>query len=141
MPTKSTGRNPRAYHDPAGLPRVTLAAPQRAPLPGRTSMISLHGGAARLCDGLRRRDFLRLGALGAAGLGLPQLLRAEAAGQTGGRRRATSCILFFLQGGQSQIETFDMKPDAPDNIRGEFRPVATSVPGTQVCEHLPRLAR
>ena len=72
---------------------------------------------------------------------VPQLL--EATERAGGqhRGRATSCILFFLKGGQSQIETFDMKPDAPAQIRGEFRPIASTVPGLQVCEHLPRLAR
>ncbi|MBV8232017.1 MAG: DUF1501 domain-containing protein, partial [Planctomycetaceae bacterium] len=106
-------------------------------------MISLRGGSARLCDGIRRRDFLRIGALGTIGLGLPRLLRAEDRTGRGGasRARATSCILFYLQGGQSQLETFDMKPDAPEQVRGTFRPIATSVPGTHICEHLPRLAR
>ena len=76
-------------------------------------MISLGAGLTRLCDGFSRREFLRLGALGTLGLGLPQLL--EAADRVGSQRRgrATSCILFFLKGGQSQIETFDMKPEAP----------------------------
>ena len=106
-------------------------------------MISLSGGSARLCDGILRRDFLRIEALGTIGLGLPQLLRAEGrAGRLGGRRaRAKSCILFHLQGGQSQLETFDMKPDAPEQVRGMFRPIATHVPGTHICEHVPRLAR
>src|SRR5947199_10873679 len=106
-----------------------------------TTMISLSAGLTRVCDGFSRREFLRLGALGTLGLGLPQLL--EATERAGGPRRgrATSCILFFLQGGQSQLETFDMKPAAPAQIRGEFRPIASTVPGLQVCEHLPRLAR
>jgi hypothetical protein len=105
-------------------------------------MLSLNGGPTRLCDGITRRDFLQLGSVGALGLSLPQLLRADA--QPAGnriRRRATSCILFFLLGGQSQLETFDMKPGAPDNVRGEFRPINTTVPGITVCEHMPRLAR
>src|SRR5205807_1228512 len=96
----------------------------------------------RLCDGISRRDFLQLGSVGALGLSLPQLLRADATPTTQRqRRRANSVILFFLLGGQSQIETFDMKPNAPDTIRGEFRPIPTSVPGVTVCEHMPRLAR
>src|SRR5262249_50375881 len=60
----------------------------------------------------------------------------------GGRRpKAAGCILLYLQGGQSQLETFDPKPEAPEQVRGEFKPIRTSVPGTLVCEHLPRLAR
>lgn len=110
-------------------------------------MISFRGNRVRLCDGARRREFLRVGALGALGVGLPQLLAAEAraaeaaraAGQATGRRK--SCILFFLFGGQSQLDTWDMKPDAPELIRGEFRPIATSVDGIRICEHLPELAR
>ncbi len=106
-------------------------------------MISLTGGPARLCDGVPRRDFLRIGALGTMGLALPTLLRAEGGAEPRRteRPKATSCILFYLQGGQSQLETFDMKPRAPLQVRGTFRPIATSVPGTQICEHLPKLAK
>lgn len=98
----------------------------------------------RICDhptgrSPSRRDLLKIGALGTVGLGLPQVLRAEAAGR-GPRASARSCIVLYLQGGQSQIETFDMKPEAPEAIRGLFRPIATRVPGTSICEHLPRLA-
>jgi hypothetical protein len=103
-------------------------------------MLRIRGPGNRLCDGLQRRDFLRLGLLGAAGLGLPTLLQAGDRSAPQRRNRATSCILFFLQGGQSQLETFDMKPAAPDGIRGEFNPISTTVPGLQICEHLPRLA-
>jgi hypothetical protein len=84
-----------------------------------------------------RRDWLRLGGLGAFGLSLPGLLRAA---EGRGSPPARSCVLFLLHGGPSQLDTFDMKPAAPDNVRGEFRPIATSVPGTRICEHLPRLA-
>ena len=85
-----------------------------------------------------RRDWLRLGGLGAFGLSLPDLLRAGAAART--EAAARSCVLFLLHGGPSQLDTWDLKPDAPDNIRGEFKPVATNVTGIRVCEHLPRLA-
>jgi hypothetical protein len=86
---------------------------------------------------LTRRRWLQLGGLGALGLSLPRLLRAEATR----RPAARSCVLFLLHGGPSQLDTWDMKPAAPAEIRGAFRPVATSVPGVQICEHLPRLAR
>jgi hypothetical protein len=104
-------------------------------------MIGLRGGHTRLCDGFSRREFLRLGAISTAGLSLPQLLAATERRAGPARGHARSCILFFLQGGQSQLETFDMKPSAPAQVRGEFRPIATTVPGLMVCEHLPRLAR
>jgi hypothetical protein len=110
-------------------------------------MISIKGNRARLCDGITRRDFVRVGALGTMGLALPELLRAEAqaaelAKATGGSsRREKSCILFFLMGGQSQLDMWDMKPDAPEMIRGEFKPMSTNVDGIQICEHLPMLAQ
>ena len=110
-------------------------------------MISIRGNRARLCDGITRRDFVRVGALGALGLGLPELLQAEAAAAEGARaagrssKREKSCILFFLMGGQSQLDTWDMKPDAPELIRGEFRPIQTNVDGIQICEHMPLLAK
>jgi uncharacterized protein (DUF1501 family) len=91
-----------------------------------------------------RRSFLQAGALGALGLTLPDLLRAEAGPRpSSGRRgpRAKACILVHLFGGPAQLDTWDMKPDAPEDIRGEFRPVRTRVPGLLVCELMPRLAR
>src|SRR5438874_962539 len=101
-------------------------------------MIDIGGRRGRLCDGYTRRDVLRVGGLSLFGLSLPQLLRADQANKG---RREKACILFFLQGGQSHIDVWDMKPDAPDGIRGEFKPVATNVSGIQVCEHIPRLAK
>jgi len=86
---------------------------------------------------LDRRDWLRVGALGSLGLSLPNLLRADSSGRAA---RAKSCIFIFTWGGPPQHETFDMKPNAPEDIRGEFRPIPTTVPGLQICEHLPRLA-
>jgi hypothetical protein len=82
---------------------------------------------------------LQVGALGGFGLTLANLQRAEALTPPTGRPK--SCIFIFLWGGPSHIDTFDMKPLAPDNIRGEFRPIQTSVPGTHIVEHLPRIAR
>jgi len=93
---------------------------------------------------LNRRDVLQLGALGACGLSLSALLegRARAAGRPGHPAgRAKACILLFHFGGPSHHDTFDMKPLAPAEVRGEFRPIATSVPGYRVCEHLPLVAR
>ncbi len=88
---------------------------------------------------LSRRELLRVGGLGALGLSLPQLLQAD---QTSGAASKTdNCIVIYLNGGPSHLDMWDMKPDAPVEIRGEFRPIATSLPGVQLCEHLPRLAR
>src|SRR5207237_10885132 len=85
---------------------------------------------------LTRRSWLRLGGLGLVGLSLPKLLRAESAS---GGRPARSCVLFLLHGGPSQLDVWDLKPEAPAEVRGEFKPVATGVPGMQFTEHLPRL--
>ncbi len=90
---------------------------------------------ARFCDGLTRRDFLHAGALVPLGLGLSGL---TALGSPG--RGDVNCIMLFLVGGPSQLDTWDMKPDAPEEIRGPFRPIATNVPGLQVAEIFPRLA-
>jgi hypothetical protein len=89
-----------------------------------------------------RRAVLKAGALGLAGLGLPDLLRAEeSARPRRGKATARSVILLFQFGGPSHIDTFDPKPDAPTEVRGEFGVIPTSVPGVRVSEHLPRLAR
>jgi Protein of unknown function (DUF1501) len=95
--------------------------------------------------GITRRALLQVGYSGLMGIGLSAVLsgRARAApGPAAGRDgpRAKSVILVYLTGGASQIDTFDMKPEAPAEIRGEFRPIATKLPGLQICEHLPRLA-
>ncbi len=82
-----------------------------------------------------RRDFMRLGSLGALGISLDKVLRA------GGAKRDISCILVWQSGGCGHQDTFDMKPDAPKEYRGEFNPIATNVPGIQICEHLPFTAR
>src|SRR5438105_11891054 len=92
--------------------------------------------------GLTRRNMLQVGAVGALNLALPQVLAAgERAARNGRAASADSCILVFLNGGPSHLDMWDMKPDLPMELRSEFRPIATSVPGIQVCEYLPRLAR
>ncbi len=88
---------------------------------------------------LSRRDWLRVGGLGTLGLSLPRLLRADAT--SGPRPLARSCVLFLLHGGPSQLDVWDLKPAAPAEIRGEFKPISTNVPGIQITEHLPRLAK
>ncbi len=111
-------------------------------------MLRILGGPKRLCDGLTRRDLLRLSALAVPGLSAPSARalasRVELEGRTGVLPRfgqAKSCILLFLYGSPSQLETFDPKPDAPLEIRGELGCIASSVPGLNVCQRLPRLAR
>src|SRR5215510_6502045 len=102
-------------------------------------MLTIYGSKQRFCDGISRRNFLKIGALGLGGLSLPQLLQAEA--QSGVRRSHKAVIMIFLPGGPSHQDMFDLKMDAPLEIRGEFKPIPTNVPGIQICEHLPRLAR
>ena len=104
-------------------------------------MLRLRAPGVRLCDGVSRREVLRVGGLGLAGLSLSALLRAEAdpACRSGGGR-ARSCILLFLLGGPPQHSTWDPKPDAAPEIRGEFKPIATTVPGLRISELLPRTA-
>ena len=91
---------------------------------------------------LYRREFLQIGASSLLGVGLPALLagRAASASRQAESGKSRSVILVQLTGGMSQLDTLDMKPDAPSEIRGEFQPIATAVPGIHVCEHLPRLA-
>jgi hypothetical protein len=93
----------------------------------------------RQCDGVSRRGFLRVGALGMAGLTLADVLRLRA--EANNASRDTAVIQIFLQGGPTHIDTYDPKPDAPREVRGEFDPIATAVPGVQLCELLPGQAR
>ncbi|MFO0957779.1 MAG: DUF1501 domain-containing protein [Isosphaeraceae bacterium] len=101
-------------------------------------MFRLHGPRGRLCDGRSRRSFLQVGALALGGLALPDLLRLEA--NAGAAKSKKSVILIYLTGGLSHQDTFDLKMDAPAEIRGEFRPIASRVPGVSVCEWLPLTA-
>jgi len=90
------------------------------------------------CDGITRRSFLRIGGLALGGLTLPQILRAEAT--SGVRNPHKAVIMIFLPGGPPHQDMFDLKMDAPAEIRGEFKPIKTNVPGIDICEHFPRLA-
>lgn len=105
-------------------------------------MFAIQGRPNRLCDGTSRRDFLRVGALGALGLTLPGMLRAAPTPTPdAGFGRAKRCVLLFLTGGPPQLDTWDLKPDAPAEVRGELKPIATCVPGVRISELFPRLAR
>jgi Protein of unknown function (DUF1501) len=110
-------------------------------------MLRILGSPRSLCDGLSRREFLHVGALSGFGLGLSQCLKAQDA-QTaepqprgGSFGKAKACILLYLYGSPSQLETFDVKPDAPEGIRGELRSIPTAIPGYRIGELLPHTAR
>jgi hypothetical protein len=103
-------------------------------------MLTIPGrGSGTFCDGVSRRDFLKLGGLALGGLALPDLLRLEAA--AGVKKSYKSVIMVFLAGGPPHLDMFDLKPDAPAEIRGDFKPIPTNVPGLDICEHMPRLAQ
>jgi hypothetical protein len=108
-------------------------------------MFSIHARGGRLCDGIQRREMLRAGGLGLLGLSLPELMQANRAtaetSMAAGRGKAKACIVLFLMGGPPQHSTWDPKPDAPAEVRGDFAPIATNLPGLQVCELLPRTAQ
>jgi uncharacterized protein (DUF1501 family) len=103
-------------------------------------MLTISGTRGRrACDGVSRRDFLRIGTLGAGGLSLADLLRLRA--QASQPARPRSVIMVYLAGGPSHIDMYDLKPDAPAEFRGEFRPIHTNVPGFDICELMPQQAR
>lgn len=107
-------------------------------------MFQILGSRRRLCGGMTRRDWLQIGSLGLFGLGLPDALRLQAANSSGlgaSFAKAKRCILLLPYGSPPQHETFDPKPDAPAEVRGEFAPIATSLPGVHISEGLPRIAR
>lgn len=103
-------------------------------------MWTVVGKSSRTCDGVSRRTMLQVGALAGAGLTMPDLLRLRSAAAGGEHRKQRSAIMVFLPGGASHFESFDPKPEAPAEIRGPYSPIATSVPGVQICETLPQLA-
>jgi hypothetical protein len=95
------------------------------------------------CDGVQRRDFLKVGAVSGfgLGLGLPQFLASADEGRVNPNAKAKAAIFVRLSGGPTHMDTFDLKPDAPDTHRGEFKEIKTNVPGVRFCEHLPKLAK
>lgn len=107
-------------------------------LRGKSKMRLFEGTGRRYCDGLTRRSFLQIGSLAVGGLSLPQLLKAEQ--QAGRGRSHKAIIMVYLSGGIAHQDTFDLKPNAPREIRGEFSPIPSAIPGLDVCELLPRLA-
>ena len=102
-------------------------------------MLTFWGAPHRFCDQINRRDFLRVGALGLGGLTLADVLRLRA--QAGSPARPKSVIMVCLAGGPSHIDMYDLKPNAPKEVRGEFNPIQTKVPGFDICEHMPLQAR
>src|SRR5260370_14045454 len=111
-------------------------------------MLTIHHESPRLCDGLTRREWLRVGGLGAFGLSMPALLRSGQVGMAKAPRsaepgagQAKAWIVLFLMGGSTQHSTWDPKPEAPAEIRGEFKPIATATPGLMVSELMPLTAR
>src|SRR5712691_11661299 len=109
-------------------------------------MLTLFGKKQRYCDGVSRRNFLKIGAFG-AGLTLADMLRLRAAAAEAvpaGQPVATrnkAAIMIYLPGGPSHMDMYDLKPDAPVEFRGEFNPIQTNVPGVQICEHFPMQAQ
>jgi hypothetical protein len=104
-------------------------------------MLTIHGHQPRgYCDGESRRNFFRVGGLAAGSLLFPELLRRRAAAEPAHVRANKSIIMICLGGGPSHIDTYDMRPDAPSEYRGEFRPTASKVAGMPMCELMPRQA-
>ena len=95
------------------------------------------------CEGFYRRDFLKVGVLGLFGLGVADLFRLQAIAGGADQKDSTaqSVILIWMGGGPSHLDLWDLKPDAPEEIRGLFNPIKTNVPGIKICEHMPKLAK
>ncbi|HIA64122.1 MAG TPA: DUF1501 domain-containing protein [Planctomycetaceae bacterium] len=105
-------------------------------------MLTIYGRkprSNRFCDGHSRRDFLKIGGMAMGGLSLPQMFQADSNAATGSNHRAI--INIYMPGGPSHIDLWDLKPDAPAEIRGDFRPIKTNVPGIEICEMFPRIAK
>src|SRR5436190_977574 len=109
-------------------------------------MLNIWGAAQKFCDGISRRNFLRIGAFG-AGLSLADMLRGRAQAQARSEAAQANnssnkaAIMIYLPGGPSHMDMWDLKPEAPMEYRGEFQPISTNVSGVQICEHFPRQAR
>jgi uncharacterized protein (DUF1501 family) len=143
-------REVRRYHEGAKTREACRGESHRLPLATafataleETAMLQFETNrGVEFCDGLTRRDFLRVGALtaGAVGLSLADLSQGQLAGATN-PSGDINCILLFLVGGPSHLDTWDLKPGAPEHIRGPFRPIRTNVPGIEICEHFPLMAQ
>ena len=105
-------------------------------------MLNVGNEKVSLCSGVSRRGFLTVGATALAGLNLPNLMKLQADDAIDGTRaRIKNCITIFLVGSPGHLDTWDMKPDAPSEVRGKYRPIRTNVNGVQICEHFPLMAR
>src|SRR5438034_2704725 len=104
-------------------------------------MTAMPQSARSVAEVLTRRRLLQIGGIGFMGLGLPELLRAAATGSRWRSVSEKSCIFIVQYGGASHIDSWDLKANAPDEMRGPFRPIPTNVPGIRICELMPRLAR
>ena len=105
-------------------------------------MLNIGNEKVPLCHGVSRRSFLQMGATALTGMWLPNLLQLEAAGAVNpAQARIKNCITIFLVGSPGHLDTWDMKPNAPSEVRGKFKPTSTAVPGIQICEHFPMMAQ
>ena len=142
------------HHRPVSVPLPKTAIHQPQAMAHPAIPIHKHLQSCREFASLQRgnrRALLRAGALTALGLGLPEFWNAKSLHGNdlvpntlrtkSGRKAAKSCIFLFMWGGPSQLDTFDLKPDAPEEIRGSFKPVSTNVPGIQICEHFQKLTQ
>src|SRR3954471_10531549 len=117
-------------------------SPFRTPSNRPRTMLHIGNTYLPLCSGGNRRSFLQVGAAAMAGLSLPNWLNLQALGAVDEKKaKIRNCITIFLVGSPGHLDTWDMKPDAPEDIRGKFKPISTSVPGVQICEHFPRMAK
>src|SRR3954452_6776750 len=144
----NTARRPRLLRVPGHRRGGVGPASRGPPAPGQRAgegslMFRLDlGHAPGYCDGLTRRSFLRLGVAGMASVSLPRILEARAAAvDRGGPRKDTAVILIWLDGGPSHLDLYDMKPEAPAEYRGPWRPIRTCVPGIDITEMFPRQAK
>src|SRR6187455_1940880 len=105
-------------------------------------MLNIGNEKVPLCHGVSRRSFLQAGSAGLAGMTLPALMNLQARGAVvESQAKIKNCITIFLVGSPGHLDTWDMKPDAPAEVRGKFSPISTNVPGIQICEHFPLMAR
>src|SRR4051812_35156515 len=132
------GQRSPGKHQPAGTAFLGQAGALDR---GDHLMLTFWGSRQRLCDGLSRRDFLKVGALGVGGLTLADLLRLRAQNLARPGKSGKAIIMVYLNGGPSHIDLYDMKPNAPLEYRGDFKPIRTNVPGMDICELMPLQAK